>query len=98
MELETNSLTLMNGSFNKKRKRIFPVEPGDFAEHETHDQLEKNQILEDDEEDDKEFEILEVFIILISNTELFFFQNVKQSKVKKSHYVFDFILGFIWII
>lgn len=67
MELET-SFNLMNGSFNKKRKRIFPVKPGNFVEHETEDQLERSQIFENDEEDDKEFEILEVFIILISNT------------------------------
>lgn len=58
MELET-SFNLMNGSFNKKRKRIFPVKPGNFVEHETEDQLERSQIFENDEEDDKEFEILE---------------------------------------
>lgn len=56
MELEHSfSSHLMNSVFSERRKRIFPVRSDNLVESETQ---EKNNIL-DDEEDDKEFEVLE---------------------------------------
>jgi hypothetical protein len=62
MELD-NSFTLTNDIFNKKRKRIFQQKSVNLLEAELSEDSENNEFLEtqEDEDLDKDFEVLEVF-------------------------------------
>jgi hypothetical protein len=62
MELD-NSFTMTNDIFNKKRKRIFQQKSVNLLEAELSEDSENNEFLEtqEDEDLDKDFEVLEVF-------------------------------------